>query len=221
MSDETTGEAAGAPDADDADDAERRAWRLIERHGYAAAALAVLPVPYSETLGVTAIHVGMVVGVARVYGVELGHDSAARLVGRLGATVGLSYLGTRLAIGTAKLILPVLPGLLGAPLVFASTLGLGAVARAHLASPERELTDDEVRALYRGAREKARGSFDPARVRSAEARADASAEPAAVPTAATARARERLERLRHLRDQGFLAADEFEAARRKLDHEGT
>lgn len=218
MSDETTGEGAGAPDAD----AERRAWKLIERHGYAAAALAVLPVPYSETLGVTAIHVGMVVAVARVYGVELGRDSAARLVGRLGATVGLSYLGTRLAIGTAKLILPVLPGLVGAPLVFASTLGLGAVARAHLASPERELTDDEVRALYRGAREKARGSFDPARVRSAEARADASAaEPAAAtPTASTARARERLERLRHLRDQGFLAADEFEAARRKLDLEG-
>lgn len=198
---------------------DERAWQLIERCGYAAAALAVLPIPYSETVGVAAVHVSMVIGVGKVYGVELGRESAVKFVARLGATIGLSYLGTRLAIGTAKLVLPVLPGLVGAPLVFGSTLGLGAVARAHFSSPGKELTDDEVKALYRSAVDRARATFDPTRVRSRDARADAEAmasESTPTPTSSTERARERLERLRKLHEQGFLGPDELEAASRKV-----
>lgn len=205
---------------------DERAWQLIERCGYACAALTVLPIPYSETIGVTAVHVSMVIGLGKLHGVELGREHALKLVARLGGTVGLSYLGTRLALGTAKLILPVLPGLVGAPLVFASTLGIGAVAKATFEAPERELDDDEVRALYRAALDKAKGTFDPARVRSRDARADAeaalsTAEPAppappAAPTPTTERARERLERLRRLRDEGFLAPDEYDAATKRV-----
>lgn len=206
----------------DARTRDERAWQLIERCGYACAALTVLPIPYVETVGVTAVHVSMVIGLAKVHGVELGRESALKLVARLGATVGLSYLGTRLALGTAKLFLPVLPGLIGAPLVFASTLGLGAAAKATFESPGRELDDEEVKALYRRAVDKAKSTFDPTRVRSRDARADAEAavsaaqaeEPAPTPT--TERARERLERLRRLRDEGFLAADEYDAATRKV-----
>jgi uncharacterized protein (DUF697 family) len=225
----------GRADADPvADGRAERAWRTIERSGYACAALTVLPIPYTETIGVTAVHVTMVGAVAREYGVELTRDSAAKLVVQLGATAGLSYLGTRIALGTAKLVLPGLPGLVGAPLVFASTLGLGAVARAHFERPEVVLTDDEVRALYREGVTRARASFDPRRVRSREARADADAlaeeEPApaapaapvapvdepSAPVPPSARALERIERLRRLREGGFLAEDEFEAARRRV-----
>lgn len=209
-----------------AETSDERSWTLIERCGYAAAALAVLPIPFSETVGVTAVHVSMVVGIARIHGIELERESAVKLVLRLGTTVGLSYLGTRVAIGLAKLVLPVLPGLVGAPLVFASTLGLGAVAKAHFASPDQELSDDEVRDLYRAAIDKAKGRFDPTRARSEDAKKDAealatpvapaaaAAEPAPTPT--TERALDRLERLRRLRDEGFLGAAEFEVASRKV-----
>jgi uncharacterized protein (DUF697 family) len=201
---------------------DERAWQLIERCGYASAALAVLPIPLSETVGVAAVHVTMVMGVAKTYGVELTRDSAMKFVLRLGATVGLSYLGSRLALGAAKLILPAIPGLLAAPLVFASTLGLGAVAKAHFENPGQELTDDEVRTLYKSAIDRAKASFDPRRVRSRDAREDAEVmaapEPAPVPTPTPMvdRARERLERLVRLRDQGFLGAEEFEAASKKV-----
>lgn len=209
-----------------AETSDERSWTLIERCGYAAAALAVLPIPFSETVGVTAVHVSMVVGIARIHGIELERESAVKLVLRLGTTVGLSYLGTRVAIGLAKLVLPVLPGLVGAPLVFASTLGLGAVAKAHFASPDQELSDDEVRDLYRAAIDKAKGRFDPTRARSDDAKKDAealatpvapaaaAAEPAPTPT--TERALDRLERLRRLRDEGFLGDAEFEVASRKV-----
>lgn len=209
-----------------AETSDERSWTLIERCGYAAAALAVLPIPFSETVGVTAVHVSMVVGIARIHGIELERESAVKLVLRLGTTVGLSYLGTRVAIGLAKLVLPVLPGLVGAPLVFASTLGLGAVAKAHFASPDQELSDDEVRDLYRAAIDKAKGRFDPTRARSDDAKKDAealatpvapaaaAAEPAPTPT--TERALDRLERLRRLRDEGFLGDAEFEVASKKV-----
>lgn len=206
---------------------DERSWTLIERCGYAAAALAVLPIPFSETVGVTAVHVSMVVGIARIHGVELERDSAVKLVLRLGTTVGVSYVGTRVAIGLAKFVFPILPGLVGAPLVFASTTGLGAVAKAHFASPDQELTDEEVRNLYRATIDKAKAKFDPTRARSDDAKSDAEAlatpvavEPppvaAPTPTPTTERALDRLERLRRLRDEGFLGAAEFEAASKKV-----
>lgn len=214
---------------------DERSWTLIERCGYAAAALAVLPIPFSETVGVTAVHVSMVVGIARFHGVELERESAVKLVVRLGTTVGVSYIGTRVAIGLAKLVFPVLPGLVGAPLVFASTMGLGAVAKAHFAAPDQELSDDEVRNLYRATIDKAKGKFDPTRAQSDDAKSDAealatpvvapepakAAEPVAMtpkptPTPTTERALDRLERLRRLRDDGFLGAAEFEAASKKV-----
>jgi uncharacterized protein (DUF697 family) len=206
---------------------DERSWTLIERCGYAAAALAVLPIPFSETVGVTAVHVSMVVGIARIHGIELERDSAVKLVLQLGTTVGVSYVGTRVAIGLAKLVFPILPGLVGAPLVFASTMGLGAVAKAHFASPDQELTDEEVRNLYRATTDKAKARFDPTRARSDDAKSDAEAlatpvavEPppvaAPTPTPTTERALDRLERLRRLRDEGFLGAAEFEAASKKV-----
>ena len=212
-----------------AETSDERSWTLIERCGYAAAALAVLPIPFSETVGVTAVHVSMVIGIARIHGIELERDSAVKLVLRLGTTVGLSYIGTRVAIGLAKLVFPVLPGLVGAPLVFASTMGLGSVAKAHFASPDQELSDDEVRNLYRSTIDKAKGTFDPTRAKSDDAKSDAEAlakpvpapevakaAPEPAPTPTTERALDRLERLRRLRDDGFLGAAEFEAASKKV-----
>lgn len=225
-----------AKDGTVAETSDERSWTLIERCGYAAAALAVLPIPFSETIGVTAVHVSMVVGVARIHGIELERESAVKLVLRLGTTVGVSYVGTRVAIGLAKLVFPVLPGLVGAPLVFASTMGLGAVAKAHFSSPDQELSDDEVRDLYRATIDKAKSKFDPSRARSDDAKSDAealatpvvepvvakAAEPAPaptptpMPTPTTERALDRLERLRRLRDEGFLGPAEFEAASKKV-----
>ena len=144
-----------------------QAQALVRRHGYAAAALTLVPLPIAETVGVPAVHAAMALALGRHYGRTLDGEGAARLLARLGATVGASWLGTRVALGLAKLVVPGLPGLVGAPLVFATTLGLGAVLRAWF---ERgELDDEEVRAIYRAAVARARADFDPREARSPDA----------------------------------------------------
>lgn len=156
---------------------DEEASTLIERCGYAAAALTLIPLPIAETVGVTAVHAGMVVGLARIHGVTLTAEHAAAMVLRIGATIGASWIGTRVVLGLAKVVLPVLPGLVGAPLVFCSTLGLGAVVGATFAAGEaqQELTDDQVRAIYKDALAGARARFDPRKVAAPAARAAAEA----------------------------------------------
>ncbi len=156
---------------------DEEASTLIERCGYGAAALAAIPIPLTETVGVTAVHVGMVVGLARIHGVTLTTEHATAMILRIGGTIGVSWIGTRALIGLAKLVLPGLPGLVGAPLVFCSTLGLGAVVGATFAAGEakEELTDDEVRAIYKDALAGAKARFDPRRVADPAARATAEA----------------------------------------------
>lgn len=141
---------------------EAEAARTIRRFGYAAAGVTLVPIPLSETVGVVPLHVLMVTRLAALYGVTLERESALRLVARIGAAAGASYVGTRLAIGVAKALVPGLPGLLGAPLVFAGTLGLGSAACAHLRAGQ-QLSDEEIRAIYRASYQAARAEYDPRR----------------------------------------------------------
>jgi len=213
---------------------------LIEKCGYAAAALTIIPIPFSAVVGVTSVHVAMVVGVGRIYGAEVSRDAAGELVLRIGATAGLSLVGSRVALGIAKAIFPVAPGLLGAPFMYASTLGIGTVARAYFES-QGAISDDEIRAVYKEAMKEARGQFDPRKVRSGQAQAmakeaahdDAPApqedraappsptdsEAAAPPGAAEPTAEDpitQLERLKELRDKGLIEPEEFDRAKREI-----
>jgi uncharacterized protein (DUF697 family) len=161
-------EPAPAAEASQDQETEEAARRLILRCGYGSAAVAVIPIPFSATVGVMPIHVGMVVGLGSLYGEEISADSAGRLIARIVPAAGVSYIGSRLAMGLGKFFVPGLPGLIGAPLIFANTLAIGAVAKATFEGRE-ELEDDDVRALYHEALEEARELFDPRQVRSPEA----------------------------------------------------
>lgn len=158
-----------SPIAPSETDREADAARAIRRFGYAAAGASLIPIPLvGETVAVVPIHVAMVLRLAEIYGVALERESALRLITKIATAAGMSYVGTRLLIGLTKAFIPVLPGLVGAPLVFAGTLGLGAVARAHLRGGQ-ELTDEEIRAIYRSSYQAARAEYDPGQAE-AEAR---------------------------------------------------
>jgi uncharacterized protein (DUF697 family) len=208
--------------------------KLVETCGYAAAALTLIPLPLTS-LAVPGIHVGMVVGLGQLYGRDLSKDGAGELIVRVGATVGMSFVGTRVAIHVAKAIIPFAPGLLGAPFMFASTLGLGAVAKAYF-ERQGELSDDDIRAIYRDTLQSARKSFDPRRakegtakdlaertVKTAEGEQAQEAEPeAAAPDAERAEgasASQRLDRLKALLDKGLIEPDEYEQAKGRLVEE--
>jgi uncharacterized protein (DUF697 family) len=145
------------------------ARQLILRCGYASAAVALIPIPGVVVVGVTPIHVGMVLNLGSLYGAEIGRDSAVALVTRIGAAAGASYVGSRVALALGKMFIPVVPGLLGAPVIFANTLAIGAVAKSHFEGRE-ELDDDEVRELYRSALAEAKTQFNRRGVHSDEAK---------------------------------------------------
>lgn len=195
--------------------------RLIERCGYAAAALTILPIPGSEVIGVMPLHVGMVIGIGEAHGVEITRETAVELLSRIGATVGLSLVGSRLAMTAGKIILPGLGGLVAAPFMFASTLALGTVARLYFESGGR-LGDSEMKRAYESEVRRAKGDFDPRRARSNDARAHAEeavrdaqapepAAPATVDELAT-----RLAKLDELRDLGRLSEVEHEAQKKRI-----
>lgn len=206
-----------------ADARERRCRTLIERCGYATAALTLLPIPGSEILGVMPIHVGMVLGIGEEYGAEMTKESAMELLTKIGATVGLSLVGSKIATTAGKILLPGLGGLVAAPFMFASTMALGTVARLYFESGGR-MTDAEMRDVFERAKNEAKKVFDPSKARSREARdmaEDASgeaSEPAARkgPRPSVDDLAERLANLDELFEKGLISNAEHTKKREQI-----
>lgn len=192
--------------------------RLVERCGYAAAALTILPIPGSEVIGVMPLHVGMVVGIGHHHGKELTRESAMELILQIGATVGLSLVGSRLATTAAKFVLPGLGGIIAAPFMFASTLGIGAVADAFFQGGE--LSKERMRQVYQEASANAKSAFRPERMREAEAMdmaRDAATERRAAEAPPPAEdLTTRLKRAREMLDQGLIDQAEFDAVKERI-----
>jgi uncharacterized protein (DUF697 family) len=155
----------GAPTSD----RDTRVKTLVERCGYAAAALTILPLPGSEVIGVMPLHVGMVIAIGEEYGARLTRQTATDLILKIGATVGVSLVGSHIAMTAGKIILPGLGGLVAAPFMYASTLAIGAVARTYFQS-NGTLGEAEMKSVYEATRDQAKSAFDPRRSRSEEAR---------------------------------------------------
>jgi len=147
---------------------EERVNRLIERCGYGAAALTIIPIPGSEIIGVMPLHVGMVIGISNEYGKPLTRESAMELVTHIGATVGLSLVGSKIATTAGKILLPGLGGVIAAPFMYASTLGIGHVAKLYF--EHGSLSDGAMKRAYDNAVKHAKSTFDPSKARSSEAK---------------------------------------------------
>lgn len=203
---------------------EQAASRLIETCGYAAGAATLVPLPGTELIAVTSIHVGMVVGLSQIYGTDMSRESALELLTRIGTTVGASVVTTRVATTFAKIALPGLGGFVGAPLMFATTLALGAVARTFLANPG-EMSAQEMKDLYKQTMKSAKSAYDPSRAKGAdmqEMAQQAAQSPAESDGTApsqqdsTVDPVERLKTLQRLQDAGLIDAEEYETQRRRI-----
>ncbi|MEL6342261.1 MAG: DUF697 domain-containing protein [Myxococcota bacterium] len=216
MLDELIGRPSGPEEREDA------ASRVIETCGYAAAAATLLPLPGSEIVAVMPIHVGMVVGLSQLYGIDMSRETAGELVVRIGATVGASLVTSRAATTFAKIILPGVGGLLGAPIIFATTLAIGAVARTWMAR-EGEMSSQEMKAVYKQAVKDAKNRFDPSKMRSKDmkdmaqkATDEANTPPAPQEDAEEIDITDRLRKLKSLYEDGLIDKDEYDETRRRL-----
>jgi uncharacterized protein (DUF697 family) len=193
--------------------------RLVETCGYATAALTILPIPGSEILGVMPLHVGMVIGIANHYDRTLTKETATELILQIGATVGASLVGSRLATTAAKFILPGLGGIIAAPFMYASTLGIGAVADAWFRS-DGSMSKDKMREIYEQSQRQAKATYKPENVGNKdivekatqavhEAKGDEPAEPAEDAVS-------RLKKSKALLEQGLISQEEYDAAKKRI-----
>lgn len=191
--------------------------RLVETCGYATAALTILPIPGSEVLGVMPLHVGMVIGIANHYERTLTKETATELILQIGATVGASLVGSRLATTAAKFILPGLGGIIAAPFMYASTLGIGAVADAWFRS-EGSMSKDRMREIYEQSTKSAKQSYKPENVGNKEhvekaqqavSEGKEGEEPADDSVA-------RLKKSKELLDAGLITQEEYDAAKKRI-----
>ncbi len=204
----------GKSDNSDVDD-------LIEKCGYAAAALTIIPIPGSEIIAVMPIHVGMVAGIAQAYDVDMTRESAMDLVLQISATVGLSLVGSRIATTASKILLPGFGGIISAPFMFASTLALGNVAKAYFET-EGHIDKRSMKDLYKDMVKKAKKDFNPdhmkdndvkdmAKAASEEKNEDTQkdATPPETPV-------ERLGKLKEMLEQDLISQEEFDATKEKI-----
>lgn len=201
---------------------EQRIDQLVERCGYGAAALTIIPIPGTEIVGVMPLHVGMVVGIGNEYGKQVTRDNALDLVTQIGGTVGLSLVGSHLAMTAGKILLPGFGGLLAAPFMYASTKGIGHVAKLYF--EHGGLSELEMSRAYKAASKRAKESFDPRKARSAEARELAEKAQKEELGKKTPKAKsadvdelaERLAKVEELHDKGAITSAEYEKRREAI-----
>ncbi|MFN3199270.1 MAG: hypothetical protein ACE366_12785 [Bradymonadia bacterium] len=196
------------------DEKDKAVRLLIDGCSYGAAAATLVPIPGSELVAILPIHVGMVVGIGRHYGHTVTDAEAGRLVARIGAVIGVSWLGTRAISLAAKTFLPFIGGLAMAPLMFVSTRALGKVVQAWYR--RGGMKDEEIREVYKAEAVKAREAFDPKRAR-AEAdrrRAEPSTEDGWQPE--EDEITQRLRRLANIWAQGLISDDEYAAKKAEI-----
>ncbi|HVY61066.1 MAG TPA: DUF697 domain-containing protein [Planctomycetota bacterium] len=179
------------------------AKRFIERCGYAAAGLTLLPVPFSDVLAVVPLHVAMIMGISEIHERPVTRDSATELALKIATASGLSLIGRRIGTAVTKALLPGLGGLLAAPSMYAQTIALGAVARCWFERGE-ELSDVEIKTIVARVVNDAKDAYDPARA-AAEAEAKRRSDPAA-----------RLEKLKELKEKGLIDQAEHDEQKKRI-----
>ncbi len=117
---------------------DKAARDVINLSAFGSCALVAAPLPLSELLLTTPVHVAMVVGVGKVYGRKLDREQAQALFVELAATAGASVAARSLWIALSKVIAPGIGAFLFVPYVYAVTWGLGRLAMAYFEDPDAD-----------------------------------------------------------------------------------
>ena len=88
-------------------------------------AIAVEPLPFADILLITPLQMKMVAHIGLIYGFKPDRSRIKDIVAELGATFAFGFLARQLVRGVAKIVAPVIGGLITAPAVYGSTFALG------------------------------------------------------------------------------------------------
>jgi uncharacterized protein (DUF697 family) len=142
---------------------DRASRDVIEICSLACAGLVLQPVPLLEQ-AVLPIQAGMVLAVGHIFGQELTKKRAGEVVLDIAAITGVSVV-TRQALTTlAKILLPVVGGILSAPYAFSVTWATG-YAAIHYFRAGGKPDKERIRKIFEEERERSRGHYSESKAR--------------------------------------------------------
>jgi uncharacterized protein (DUF697 family)/putative sterol carrier protein len=119
---------------------------VVNTCSYAAAVVAVVPIPFSDAILMLPIQSGMVMTIGHVYGRPVDGAAAKDLLLELGTVAGVGFLARQ----GIKALLPVLGAFLTVPAAFAANWGIGRVAMEYFKNPGA--SKDYLREVYEEAK---------------------------------------------------------------------
>ncbi len=129
-----------------AKDRDKAARDVINMCSYAAALVAISPLPLSDVVLMLPIQTGMVITVGHIYGRKVTKASARDLIFELGTTAGLGLLARQ----GIKALIPVFGAILTVAPAFAANWAMGRVAMEYFKDPG--LTRENMKEVFRRAR---------------------------------------------------------------------
>jgi uncharacterized protein (DUF697 family) len=129
------------------------ARNVINMCSYAAALVAISPLPLSDVVLTLPIQTGMVMTVGHIYGRKVDKASAKDLILELGATAGVGFLARQ----GIKALLPVFGALLTVVPAFAANWAMGRVAMEYFKNPDA--TQEELEEIFRKAKDEGGSLF--------------------------------------------------------------
>lgn len=132
---------------------DKTARDVINMCSYAAALVAISPLPLTDVVLTLPIQTGMVMTVGHIYGRRVTKASAQELIFELAATAGVGLLARQ----GIKALIPVLGALLTVAPAFAANWAMGRVAMEYFKNPE--LNREAMKEVFRRAREEGGSLF--------------------------------------------------------------
>jgi uncharacterized protein (DUF697 family) len=126
---------------------------VINMSSYAAALVAISPLPLTDVVLTLPIQTGMVMTVGHIYGRRVSKASAQDLIFELAATAGVGLLARQ----GIKALIPVLGALLTVAPAFAANWAMGRVAMEYFKNPE--FNREALKEVFRRAREEGGSLF--------------------------------------------------------------
>ncbi len=119
-------------------DEHERARSVTERSSLWCAAVSIEPIPWLDLAVQLPIQLRMVMEIGKIYGFEINSSRAHKVLLELTGVVAYSYVTRNIARGFLK-FMPVVGGLLNAPITYAGTYALGHVAERYFRAKREDL----------------------------------------------------------------------------------
>ncbi|WP_261664014.1 YcjF family protein [Deinococcus sp. Marseille-Q6407] len=110
---------------------EQNAEEVIKNAALLSGAVSIEPLPFADMLILTPLQAKMVLHIGKIYGFDITLERSAEIARELGVTVAYGMAARQFMRGVAKIALPVVGGVVTAPLVYGWTFALGRMAQTY------------------------------------------------------------------------------------------